>query len=149
MSAIVANDGQRATPEEEKDLLLRIITELVQKQLERGPSVGFAATLGSKRDAKVVMPTDWEPVSSRSELAEYWDYELGQVVGSETRAACYCASIRLPGADAIGVLIHIEHAEGSSEDGCRRDGISKKLLLQEPVSAVVPRHIFAPSQNVP
>jgi hypothetical protein len=139
------------TPQEEKDLLLRVATNLAQRQLERGQLVPFAVTLGSKRNAQVLMSTDtdWEPDTSRDELEAYWTHELrGVIVQGETRAICYCAGVRVPAAEgktAPGVVIHLEHADGGAEDilyRSRRDETSK-IVLGEPASAVGRRHIFS------
>jgi hypothetical protein len=139
------------TPQEEKDLLLRVVTDLARRQIERGQLTPFAVTLGSKRNAQVLMSTDtdWEPDTSRDELAEYWTRELSEViVQGETRAVGYCAGARVPAAEgktAPGVVVHLEHAEGGAEDilyRCGRDETSK-VVLGEPASIVARRHIFA------
>lgn len=140
------SDGPLPTAGDELDRLRRIMKDLAEKQMEHGLAIAFAVILGSRRDAKVIMTEDYEPVSSRSELAAFWSHELTQVVGSESRGAGYCVSLRLPGENQLGVLVHLEHVEGSSEDvlyRCRKDAQSGKMLLEEPVSRLVPRHIFA------
>ena len=45
------------TPQEEKELLLRVVTKLAGKQLEQeGGFITFGATLGSNRDVRLLMP---------------------------------------------------------------------------------------------
>lgn len=60
------------TPQEEKALLLRVVTKLVTPQLERGGFVPFGAILGQNRNVQLLMPKSVKRDVTRDELVDYW-----------------------------------------------------------------------------
>jgi hypothetical protein len=64
------------TPKEEKELLLRVVTKLAGQQLEKGGSIAFGATLGSKRDVQLLMPKRAETYETRRD-----DRRIGCILG--------------------------------------------------------------------
>jgi hypothetical protein len=137
------------TSQEEKELLLRVVTQLAAKQLAEGGITPFGATLGSRRNVKLLVPKDWKrEVTTQDELEKYWIRELRKAtVADSSRMACSCADVRVPMEDGRlvpAVLIHVEHAEGSAEDVVypyRLDDESM-VVFGEPTSAATESQIF-------
>jgi len=143
------------TPQEQKDLLLGVVTKLATKRLEEGGFIPFGATLGSKRDVKLLMPKSMKQNVTRDELEAYWIRELRKATAEDAcKTACSCADVRVPvgeGELVPALLIHVEHAEGSAEDilyPYRKDE-SSGIVLGEPTSAAIKHQIFVPAEDVP
>jgi hypothetical protein len=136
------------TPQEEKELLLRVVVRVAAMQLKEGGLVPFGATLGLKRDVKLLMPKSWKQTpTTRDELEGYWIRELRQATASGTcKTVCSCADVRVPKGEKLvpAVLIHVEHAEGSAEDilyPYQKDEGSV-VVFGEPTSAATEHQIF-------
>jgi hypothetical protein len=138
------------TPDEQKDLLLRVVIRLAGKQLEKGGFVPFGATLGTARDVKLLMPKKFKQDATRDEVETYWAEELRNATAiGNCKTACSCADVRVPmhdGSLVPGVLIHIEHAEGSAEDIIYPYGKDEgAVVFGEPTRVGVERQIFTSS----
>jgi hypothetical protein len=137
------------SPEEENKMLLGAAAEVAQKQLEQGRFLSFAATLGSKRNAKTIFTDDLEPDASREEIGEYWARELRELMAdADVRVACYCARGRVQLGESAPVpclLVHIEHVEGGAHDCVFPYGKDQasKFVFGKPLSRSAPREIFA------
>ena len=141
------------TPQEQKELLLRVVTKLAVSRLEKGGFVPFGATLGSGRDVKLLMPTGWKENATRDEHEAYWTRELRKAsLSGECKTVCSCADVRLPreGEEPVpAILIHMEHAEDSAEDimfPYAKDE-SATIVLGTPTSVLTEHHIFKPSER--
>ena len=64
------------TLQEEKELLLRVVTKLAAKLIGEGGFVPFGATLGPGRNVKLLMPKGWKENATRDELEACWSREL-------------------------------------------------------------------------
>jgi len=108
------------TPQEEKELLLRVVTKVAKKQLEQGGFIPFGATLGSNRDVQLLMPKSMKPNVTQDELDAYWVRTLRKAAaGGECKSVCSCADVRIQADDGTMVpalLIHVEHTDNLSED---------------------------------
>jgi hypothetical protein len=65
------------TPQEEKELLLRVVTKFVAKQLMNGGFFPFGATLSPTRQVNLLMPTGMKKDVTQVELDAYWASVLG------------------------------------------------------------------------
>lgn len=108
------------TPEEEKQLLLQVVTKLAAKLIGEGGFVPFGATLGPGRSVNLLMPKNWKENATRNECEDYWSRELKKATANgDCKSVCSCADVRIPmnsGDLAHRLLIHIEHAQSCSED---------------------------------
>jgi len=108
------------TPEEEKQLLLQVVTKLAVKLIGQGGFVPFGATLGPGRSVKLLMPKNWKRNASREEVEDYWSSELKKAATQpDCKTVCSCADVRMPmdnGELAPCIFIHIEHAQSFAED---------------------------------
>lgn len=141
------------TPQEEKELLLRVVTKLVRKQLEKGGFIPYGATLGSNREVQLLMPKSMKRDVTRDELDAYWVQTIRQAVATgECKTACWCADVREKAEDGTlvpAVLIHVEHAETFSEDilyPYRKDENSG-VVFGEPMSELTEHQIFTSSRK--
>ena len=139
------------TPEEQKSLLLGVVVQLAVKLLEEDGFYPFGAVLGRKRNAQLLMPKGWKSNSTRDEVEGYWFKELRKSTATgDYVAACFCADVRVPidtGKLVPAMLVHIEHAEASAEDGLYpylKDEQSK-VSLGSPTFVVTAPQIFIPS----
>jgi hypothetical protein len=139
---------ERMTPQEEKELLLRVVTQLVRKQLEKGGFIPYGATLGPNRDVQLLMPKGMKRAVTRAELDAYWFQILRQAItAGECKTACWCADVREQAEDGTlvpAVLIHVEHANTFSEDilyPYRKDE-SSRVVFGEPRSEATEHQIF-------
>lgn len=142
------------TPQEEKELLLRVVTKLAGKQLEQeGEFITFGATLGSNRDVRLLMPKSMKQDVTRDELDAYWVRTLRQAIAAvECGTVCSCVDVRLQtndGAQVTALLIHVEHAHAFSEDilyPYRKDE-DAGIVFGEPTSETRERKIFTCSRE--
>jgi hypothetical protein len=132
----------------DKDLLLRVVTQLAQKQLASGGFIPFGAVLGSKRDIRILMPKSMKQGVAPAELDAYWTRELREAAKTEEcKAVCSCTDIRIEtdeGALATAVLIHVEHAQGDAEDilyPCRNEE-GRGVIFSEPARESTKQQIF-------
>jgi hypothetical protein len=141
------------TPQEEKELLLRVVTKLVRKQLEKGGFIPYGATLGSNRDVQLLMPESMKRDMTRDELDAYWVRTLRQAVGvGGYKTVCWCADVRVQAEDGTllpAVLIHVEHADTFSEDilYLYRKDESSGVVFGEPTSEATEHQIFTCSRE--
>jgi hypothetical protein len=142
------------TPQEEKELLLRLVVKVATMQLAEGGITPFGATLGSRRNVKLLLSKNWKrEVTTQDDFEKYWIRELRQAAAAEVcRMACACADVRVPMEDGRlvpAVLIHVEHTEGSAEDVVypyRRDDESM-VVFGEPTSAETACQIFNTNES--
>ncbi len=141
------------TPQEQKELLLRVVVKVAAIHLENGGLFSFGATLGARRDVKLLTPKSMKKDVSREELEEYWKRELRKSTGEDGRkTACWCADVRVPMDDGRlvpAVFVNFEHADGSAEDilyPYRKDEGSA-VFFGEPTSAETAPQIFTPAQE--
>src|ERR1700758_2172644 len=110
------------TLQEEKELLLRVVTRLAAKLIGQGGFVPFGATLGPGRNVKLLMPKGWKENATRDELEAYWSRELKKATTEpDCKTVCSCADVRVPmdnGDLAPGILIHLEQIGSPAEDIC-------------------------------
>ena len=108
------------TPQEEKQLLLRVVRPLAKVQLENGGFIPFGAALGTKRDVQLLMPKSMKKDVKREELEAYWNKQFRPIIaGQDCKTVCTCADVGLSGDQGglvWGVLIHIEQADSDAED---------------------------------
>jgi hypothetical protein len=85
------------TLQEEKDLLLRVVTKLAAKLIGQGGFVPFGATLGPGRNVKLLMPKGWKENATRDELEAYWSRALNKATTeADCKTVCSCADVRVP-----------------------------------------------------
>jgi len=105
------------------DLLLRVTSQVAQKQLETGGRMHFSAILGSNRDVQLLMPKEMKKGVTWDELVAYWKRELVAAVaksGWRAVSSCIFASDLFMGADESehpfhirqALLVHVEHVDG-------------------------------------
>jgi hypothetical protein len=103
------------------ELLLRVVTQFVEKQLTPAGILPFGATLGSTRDVQLLLPKTIKPDAQMHELDAYWRQELAKpIAAGGCKAVCYCVDLRVKasgeGTQSTVVFIHIEDSEGCAED---------------------------------
>ena len=103
------------SPQEERDLLLRVVMQLAESRLNAGGLMPFGATLKPPRDVKILMPKSMKPDVTREELDAYWVRELRKAAAEvDCKTVCSCAEVRY-GTHmhqmASAILVHIEHAD--------------------------------------
>ena len=107
------------TPQEEKALLLRVVTQLAAKFLLKGGFIPFGATLGPNRNVDLLMPEGMKKDVTRDELDDYFGKELRRAAAGEQRkTACFCAHVGEVEGRVLfpAVLVHVEHTEAYAED---------------------------------
>jgi|SRR5580658_4770481 hypothetical protein len=139
------------TPQEQKELLLTVVVRVAVIQLKIGGLFPFGATLGSKRDVKLLTPKSMKKNVSREELDEYWKRELRKSTAEdECKTACWCADVLVPmddGSLVPAIFVNFEHADGSAEDILYpyRKTEGSDVVLDVPTSATTEHKIFSPS----
>lgn len=110
------------TPQEEKELLLRVVVRVATQQLELGRGFyPFGAILGANRDVQLLMPQSMKTDVREDELKSYWVRELRKAIeqGRATfKTACYCTDVRitLETSELVpAISAHIEHANADAE----------------------------------
>jgi hypothetical protein len=141
------------TLQEEKELLLRVVTRLAAKLIGQGGFVPFGAALGPGRNVKLLMPKAWKDNVTRDELEAYWSRELKKATTeADCKTVCSCADVRVPmdsGDLAPGIFIHLEQAGSPAEDivyPYLKDGISE-AKLGTPTSVETGSRVFAARQT--
>jgi hypothetical protein len=108
------------TPSEEKELLLRVVSQVARSLMDTGGQMHFGAVLGSKRDVQVLIPKSMKENVTQDELHVYWERELhAAVVAGDCKAVSSCTFVNVPGRDGkltTALLIHMEHEETGAED---------------------------------
>ena len=137
------------TPQEERDLLLRVVTQVAEKKLSEGGFVPFGATLGSERDVKILLPKTMKPGVTKAELDAYWTQALRKAAAEgDCKTVCSCANVRFeenPGEMVSAIHIHIEHAEAYSANVLcpyRHEGGSR-VIFGEPQVEPSEHQVFA------
>jgi hypothetical protein len=137
------------TAQEEKELLLRVVTRLAGMLLAEGGLLPFGGTLGPGRNVKLLRPKSMKRDVTRDELEQYWVRELRKAVAtSECKTVCHCADVRVPGGEtglASAILVHVEHADSTSEDilyPYRKDMILG-VVFGEPTRVATAHQVFA------
>ena len=141
------------TLQEEKELLLLVVTRLAAKLIGQGGFVPFGAALGPGRNVKLLMPNAWKENVTRDELDAYWSPELKKATTeADCKTICSCADVRVPmdsGDLAPGIFIHLEQVGSPAEDivyPYLKDGISE-AKLGTPTSVETESRVFAASQT--
>lgn len=103
------------------ELLLRVVTQFVEKQLTPAGILPFGAALGSKRDVQLLLPKSMKADAQMHELDAYWKRELAKpIAAGGCKAVCYCVDLRVKdsseGAQSPVVFIYIEDSEGCAQD---------------------------------
>jgi hypothetical protein len=106
------------TPRKEIDLLLRVVTRLAQKRLEKGGFIPFGAVLGSNRDVQLLMPEGWAKDCTRDEVETYWYAELRKHAAKDgCKVVCFCSDVGVPmeaGQYILAVNVYIEHPQAEA-----------------------------------
>ena len=125
------------TPQEEIELLLRVVARIAQTQLEKGGFIPFGATLGSGRDVQLLIPNSAKGEMTIEVVDAYWRKQMSKAIETgEVKALCTVADVRVSNGDAKlvpGVFIHMEHSGGDSEDllyPYTKDAQSKVTFLE-------------------
>lgn len=125
------------TPQEEIELLLRVVARIALTQLETGGFIPFGATLGSSRDVKLLIPNSAKGEMTIEVVDAYWKKQMNKAIETgDVKALCTVADVRVTDGDAKlvpGVFIHIEHSGGDSEDllyPYTKDADSKVTFLE-------------------
>ena len=125
------------TPQEEIELLLRVVARIALTQLEKGGFIPFGATLGSSRDVKLLIPNSAKGEMTIEVVDAYWKKQMSKAIETgDVKALCTVADVRVTDGDAKlvpGVFIHIEHSGGDSEDllyPYTKDADSKVTFLE-------------------
>jgi hypothetical protein len=144
---------KRMTPQEEKALLLRVVTKLAAPQLEQGGFIPFGAILGQNRDVQLLMPKSMKRDVARNELDNYWARTIRNAIAAgKYMTVCWCADVRGQTDDGTlipALLIHVEHAHSFSEDILIAYGKNEsgKVVFQEPNTEAIQHQIFSSSQE--
>jgi len=140
------------TLQEEKELLVRVVTRLAAKLIGQGGFVPFGATLGPGRNVKLLMPKAWKENATRDELEAYWSRELEKAITeADCKTVCSCADVRASmdsGDLAPGIFIHLEQVGSPAEDivyPYLKDGTEAKLGT--PTSDETESRVFDASQT--
>ena len=139
------------TPQEEKELLLRVVTKLAGRQIEKGGFIPFGATLGSKRDVRLLMPESMKKEVTRDELDAYWTREIRKaIIGGECKTACWIADVRLQSEEGTlfpAIMVHVEHVGVFSEDILfpYKKEENSAVVFGEPTTEAMQHQIFAAS----
>jgi len=139
------------TPQEEKALLLRVVTKLVGPKLEQGGFFPFGAILGQNRDVQLLMPKSMKRDVSRDELNSYWVQTIRNAIAAgEYLTVCWCADVREPAQDGTltpALLIHVENVHSFSEDIliAYRNNERGKVVFDEPRTEATLHQIFSAS----
>ena len=108
------------TPQEELELLLRVVARIAQTQLETGGFIPFGATLGPARDVQLLIPNSAKGEMTIELVDAYWKRQMSKAIeAGNVRALCTVSDVRVTDSDSKlvpGVFIHIEHSGGGSED---------------------------------
>jgi len=136
------------TPQEEKTLLLRVVTQLAAKFLLKGGGfVPFGATLGQNRNVDLLMPKGMKKSVTRDELDDYFGKELRRTIAADKRkTACFCVHVGEVDGKVVtpGVLVHIEHATAYAEDVLYPYQLSEvpEVVFGNPMAVSAERNIF-------
>ena len=139
------------TPQEEKALLLRVVTKLVAPKLEQGGFFPFGAILGRNRDVQLLMPKSMKRDVSRDELNSYWIQTIRNTIAAgEYLTVCWCADVREQAQDGTltpALLIHVENVHSFSEDSliAYRNNEGGKVVFDEPRTEATLHQIFSAS----
>jgi hypothetical protein len=143
------------TPQEEIELLLRVVARIAQSQLEKGGFIPFGATLEAGRDVQLLMPNSAKGEMTIEVVDAYWRKQMSKAIETgNVKALCTVADVRVTDADAKlvpGVFIHVEHAGGDSEDilyPYTKDADSKVTFL-EVTRAVANLQFFSTLDEAP
>ena len=143
------------TPQEEIELLLRVVARIAQTQLEKGGFIPFGATLGSGRDVQLLIPNSAKGEMTIEVVDAYWKKQMSKAIQTgKVNALCTVAGVRVTDGDAKlvpGVFIHVEHSGGDSEDllyPYTKDADSKVTFL-EVTRAVANLQFFGISDKPP
>src|SRR5260370_35420408 len=141
------------TPQEEKALLLRVVTKLAATQLEQGGFIPFGAILGQNRDAQLLMPKSMKRDVARDELDNYWARTIRNAIAAgKYMTVCWCADGRERTNDEAlitALLFHAEQAYSFSEDilFAYRKSESGKVVFDEPDTEATQHQIFSSSEE--
>ena len=141
------------TPREEIDLLLRVVTRLAQKQLEKGGFIPFGAVLGANREIQLLMPGGWKKDSTRDEVENYWYAELRKhAAKDDCRCACFCADVGVPiesGENLLAVNVYIEHpqAEAANIFYPYSQNSASHVEFGQTVTVKTDHHVFSNPQS--
>jgi len=137
------------SPQEEIDLLLRVVVRLAQTQLAEGGFIPFGATLGSGRNVQLLMPQSAKAGNITVDLANaYWRKQMPRIIeAGNVRALCTVADVRetdSEGRVVPGVFIHIEHFGGDAHDVLYRYTKleNSQVTFGEPVRATTTLQFF-------
>jgi hypothetical protein len=138
------------TPQEEKALLLRVVTQLAAKFLLKGGGfIPFGATLGPDKNVDLLMPEGMKKHVRRDELDNYFGEELRRSITAEKRkTACFCVHVGEVDGKVLtpGVLVHIEHAVAYAEDVLYPYQLNEvpEVVFGNPTIVSAERNIFIP-----
>lgn len=108
------------TPQEEIELLLRVVARIAQTQLEKGGFIPFGATLGPSRDVQLLIPNSTKGEMTIEVVDAYWKKQMSKAIQTgKVNALRTVADVRVTDGDAKlvpGVFIHVEHSGGKAED---------------------------------
>jgi hypothetical protein len=141
------------TPQEEKALLIGVVTKLVTPQLERGGFVPFGAILGQNRNIQLLMPESMKRDVTRDELQDYWVQTIRDATTSgEYMTVCWCADVREQTHDGTlvpAVFVHVEHLRSFSENVLitYRKNESGRVIFCESTSEATQHQIFSFSRG--
>ena len=135
------------TPQEEKALLLRVVTQLAAKFLLKGGFIPFGATLGPDRNVELLMPNSMKKDVTRGELYDYFGKELRRSAAAEDRkTACFCAHVGEVDGRVVtpAILVHVEHSEAYAEDVLYPYQLNDvpEVVFGNPTTARADRNIF-------
>jgi hypothetical protein len=132
------------------ELLLRVVTQFVEKQLIPAGILPFGAALGSKRDVQLLLPKTMKPDAQMHELDAYWKRELAKpIAAGGCKAVCYCVDLRVKdlgeGTQSPVVFIHIEDSQGCAEDVlyAYQFANDSKVILGDPCVEKSDQRIFS------
>ena len=108
-------------PEEEKELFLRVVTQLAASLLPQGGFMPFGAVLVPSPSRKVVLirPTGVKKDVTRQELDRYWAKQLRLAsVRHNCKTVCWCGYVGIQERSLVtpAILIHVERPATYSED---------------------------------
>jgi hypothetical protein len=155
-----ANEARRkraVTPQEEKDLLLRVAVRIAQTQLEKGGIIPFGATLGKGRDVQLLIPNSAKGNMTIEIVDAYWRKQMARAIeAGNVKALCTVADVRVTdtqGKLVPGVFIHIEHFAGVAEEllyHYAKDENAAITFLEVKREATIPQYFASlpdPSRN--
>jgi hypothetical protein len=144
------------SPQEEIELLLRVVARIFQTQLAKGEFIPFGATLGPGRNVQLLIPNSAKGDMTIEVVDAYWRKQMSKAIeAGNVIALCTVANVRTTNSDGKvvpGVFVHIEHSGGDAEERLypyARDENAKVTFLEVKREATYLQYFASGSKTPP